>query len=377
MRRSRATLASTDAAAIDAQVASPRTTGRQSRSAKASGGGAGASKRARQRSAQQIQRSVHEAQVGPGARASRARVAATASAVRRPHSSISCGAGPPQGPRGGPAVERGLPGPRAAPAERLGVGRGRRGRCAARVSTTAPTASGPASAPRPTSSTPTTTRPSRKGGALRGHQVRRTRVTSPRYRRAVPVAFIRDPRRLLRAAQGVRPRQGAPSRRPRPRRDRAGRGPRRRGDRGVRPVPVIVVTESASVADFARDLGAEVWLSDARDLNEAVQGAYEGLSARFARLCVVHGDLLAPRGTRGLRPRRRGHPRDGPPRHRDQRARAAGGTGLPLRATERTRAAPTRPRRAGWACAFTVITHGPWCLDVDRPQDLDVGPDGV
>jgi 2-phospho-L-lactate guanylyltransferase len=62
------------------------------------------------------------------------------------------------------------------------------------------------------------------------------------------------------------------------------------------PRPVIVVSEDPDVADFATTLGAEIWHSSANGLNEAVQGAYEGLHGRFERLIVAHGDLRHPAG---------------------------------------------------------------------------------
>jgi 2-phospho-L-lactate guanylyltransferase len=62
------------------------------------------------------------------------------------------------------------------------------------------------------------------------------------------------------------------------------------------PRPVIVVSEDPTVAEFAASLGAEIWHSAATGLNEAVQGAYQGLEGRFERLIVAHGDLRLPDG---------------------------------------------------------------------------------
>ncbi len=142
------------------------------------------------------------------------------------------------------------------------------------------------------------------------------------------------------------------------------------------PVPVVVVTESASVADFARDRGAQVWVSDARDLNGALRGAYEGLSARFARLCVAHGDLLRPEGLGAF------DPDDGVTLVTDHHGTGTNVLALPggldfrfAFGADSARAHEAEARRLG--LRVTVITHGAWCLDVDRPQDLDVGPDGV
>ena len=57
------------------------------------------------------------------------------------------------------------------------------------------------------------------------------------------------------------------------------------------PRPVIVLSEDASVTMFAREVGADVFESDATSLNEAVQRAYATLAQRFSRCIVVHGDL--------------------------------------------------------------------------------------
>ena len=62
------------------------------------------------------------------------------------------------------------------------------------------------------------------------------------------------------------------------------------------PRTVIVVSEDPDVSRFAVSHGAEVWSSSASNLNDAVQGAYEGLRERFDRLIIVHGDLRYPEG---------------------------------------------------------------------------------
>ena len=63
-----------------------------------------------------------------------------------------------------------------------------------------------------------------------------------------------------------------------------------------RPRTVIVLSEDPDVTRFAASHGAEVWSSTASNLNDAVQGAYEGLRDRFNRLIIVHGDLRYPEG---------------------------------------------------------------------------------
>jgi len=68
------------------------------------------------------------------------------------------------------------------------------------------------------------------------------------------------------------------------------------------PRQVIVVSESSDVTSFAREHGADVFESTASGLNEAVQGAYEQLSSRFARIIIVHGDLRHPEGLANFQP---------------------------------------------------------------------------
>jgi 2-phospho-L-lactate guanylyltransferase (CobY/MobA/RfbA family) len=68
------------------------------------------------------------------------------------------------------------------------------------------------------------------------------------------------------------------------------------------PRHVVVLSESSDVTTFAYELGAEVLESDASNLNEAVQSAYEHLRGRCERVIVVHGDLQEPRGLGDYQP---------------------------------------------------------------------------
>ncbi|NNN09258.1 MAG: hypothetical protein HKL85_08710 [Acidimicrobiaceae bacterium] len=63
-----------------------------------------------------------------------------------------------------------------------------------------------------------------------------------------------------------------------------------------RPRPVYVACESVSIAQFAESLGADVIISDAQGLNEAVQHAHRFLSLRYQTIVVAHGDLRNPVG---------------------------------------------------------------------------------
>ncbi|HWD96461.1 MAG TPA: hypothetical protein VG246_08590 [Acidimicrobiales bacterium] len=69
-----------------------------------------------------------------------------------------------------------------------------------------------------------------------------------------------------------------------------------------RPREVIIVSEDQQLASFATSFGAELLLSSATTLNEALQSAYESLSDRFDRLIIAHGDLRFPEGLGSFEP---------------------------------------------------------------------------
>ncbi len=135
------------------------------------------------------------------------------------------------------------------------------------------------------------------------------------------------------------------------------------------PRPVVVVCEDDDVARFALELGAEVWASDAKDLNEAVHGAYQGLTGRFERLLIAHGDLRHPEGLGRFEP--------GPAitlvtdRHTEGTNVLVLPTGLDFRFAygprSRTRH-EEEARRLGIDCH--VVIDSPWRFDVDEPSDL-------
>ena len=62
------------------------------------------------------------------------------------------------------------------------------------------------------------------------------------------------------------------------------------------PRPTYVACESPFVAAFAREHGARVILSDARDLNAAVTHAHRTLARDYRAVMVAHGDLRFPHG---------------------------------------------------------------------------------
>jgi 2-phospho-L-lactate guanylyltransferase len=142
------------------------------------------------------------------------------------------------------------------------------------------------------------------------------------------------------------------------------------------PVPVIVVTEDDAVADFARGLGAEIWFGDAQGLNDAVQRAYEGMADRFDLVAIVHGDLLAPQGLS------RFEPGEGVTVVADHHATGTNvlalPTGLDFRFGYGADSAQRHRREATrLGLEFLLITHSPWSHDIDRPEDLELPPDGV
>lgn len=142
------------------------------------------------------------------------------------------------------------------------------------------------------------------------------------------------------------------------------------------PRHVIIVSESGDIAEFARQLGCEVWRSPARNLNEAVQNAYDGLSPRFDQLIVVHGDLVAPEGI-GLFA-----PEPGVTIVTDRHERGTNVLALPTHldfhfayGADSALLHQREAQRLGVACG--VITGSPWGHDIDEPDDLQVRPDGI
>jgi 2-phospho-L-lactate guanylyltransferase len=139
--------------------------------------------------------------------------------------------------------------------------------------------------------------------------------------------------------------------------------------RSCAPRRVIVVSESESISRFAREQGAEVWHSSATSLNEAVQGAYEGLSERFESLLIVHGDLRSPAGLNSFNP---------PPgitivtdHHGRGTNLLALPTGLDFRFAYGIDSAALHLLEAErLGIEVTLIKDSPWRFDVDEPSDL-------
>ena len=139
--------------------------------------------------------------------------------------------------------------------------------------------------------------------------------------------------------------------------------------RNCAPRHVVVVSESAEVSRFAEEHGAEVWHSAATSLNEAVQGAYEGLSDRFERLLIVHGDLRSPHGLGSF------DPPAGITIVTDHHGLGTNvlalPTGLDFDFAYGIDSASLHLREAErLGVAVTLIKDSPWRFDVDEPSDL-------
>ena len=135
------------------------------------------------------------------------------------------------------------------------------------------------------------------------------------------------------------------------------------------PRHVIVVSESEAISRFAEEQGAEVWHSTATSLNEAVQGAYGGLSDRFERLLIVHGDLRSPAGLGSF------DPSPGITIVTDHHERGTNvlalPTGLDFHFAYGVDSAQLHMREAQRLnIDVTVIKDSPWRFDVDEPEDL-------
>lgn len=140
--------------------------------------------------------------------------------------------------------------------------------------------------------------------------------------------------------------------------------------RACAPRPLVVLSESPDVSDFASLHGADVLLSDARDLNDAVQRAYAHLGARFDRLVVVHADLRAPDGLSDF------EPDDGVTIVTDHRSLGTNVLVVPTNTDfhfaygeDSASLHAAEARRLG--LPFQLVTDSPWRFDVDVPGDLD------
>ena len=136
------------------------------------------------------------------------------------------------------------------------------------------------------------------------------------------------------------------------------------------PHHVIIVSEAQQITDFARALDVEVFESEARDLNDAVQRAYKALSERFEQLIIVHGDLKHPTGLGAFQPGA------GVTIVTDHHQRGTNVLALPTGLGFKFAYGPDSRRRheleasrLGLPCL--VLTDSPWAFDVDDLSDLE------
>ena len=136
------------------------------------------------------------------------------------------------------------------------------------------------------------------------------------------------------------------------------------------PRPVIVLSESPEVSNFALEHGVEVLESDASSLNDAVQRAYDQLGDRFDRLIVVHGDLREPEGLGDFQPF--GDVTIITDRHR----RGTNVLVVPTKHDFHFAYGPDSASQHGaealrLGLRFSLSTSSPWRFDVDEPGDLE------
>jgi 2-phospho-L-lactate guanylyltransferase len=135
------------------------------------------------------------------------------------------------------------------------------------------------------------------------------------------------------------------------------------------PRPVIVVSESKDVTQFAEERGAEVLELASNGLNSAMRGAYEALASRFEVVILVHGDLRFPQGlgTFGFE--------TGITIVTDHHGEGTNVLALPTGLDFRFQYGPgslerhvEEAKRLG--VKFRVIRDSPWRYDVDEASDL-------
>jgi 2-phospho-L-lactate guanylyltransferase len=135
------------------------------------------------------------------------------------------------------------------------------------------------------------------------------------------------------------------------------------------PQPVYVASESLEVNFFATEHGARVLSSSATSLNEAVQHAYQALSADFDVIIVAHGDLLQPAGLGEFLPQ------PGVTIVTDHHGQGTNVLALPTKLDFHFGYGPEsrvhhqqEAERLG--LEYRVIKDSPWSYDVDEPGDL-------
>lgn len=135
------------------------------------------------------------------------------------------------------------------------------------------------------------------------------------------------------------------------------------------PRPVVVVSESDDVSEFAQERGAEVLRLRSAGLNAAMRAAYETLAVRFDFLILAHGDLRFPEGlgTFNFEP--------GITIVTDHHGEGTNVLALPAGLDFHFAYGPGSRRRHAQEAQrlgleFRVIADSPWRFDVDEAGDL-------
>ena len=135
------------------------------------------------------------------------------------------------------------------------------------------------------------------------------------------------------------------------------------------PRDVFIACETSDVVEFAREQRANVILSQATSLNEAVAHSRDVLSADYDRIMVVHGDLSDPTGLGAFDP-----PTD-VVIITDHRGAGTNVLVVPTRAQFHfgfgSDSAAEHLREAQRLDLETItIFDSPWRFDVDEPSDM-------
>jgi 2-phospho-L-lactate guanylyltransferase len=143
----------------------------------------------------------------------------------------------------------------------------------------------------------------------------------------------------------------------------------------ARPLPTVVVCDDKTVAEFAQRHQVDVFLSQSSDLNGSVSDAYRHIKG-YDQFIIVHGDLSRPEGLGRFEPQR------GVTIVTDRHRTGTNVLSLPAEldfhffyGKDSARAHEQEALRL--EVPFQVVTDSPWRFDVDEPEDLSLGLDGI
>jgi 2-phospho-L-lactate guanylyltransferase len=143
----------------------------------------------------------------------------------------------------------------------------------------------------------------------------------------------------------------------------------------AQPLPTVVVCDDETVANFARECQADVFLSPSRSLNGSISDAYRSIE-HYDQFIIVHGDLRHPEGLGSFQPPA------GVTIITDHHCTGTNVLALPAGldfhfsyGKDSARAHEHEAVRLGQA--LHVVTNSPWRFDVDEPGDLEEGLDSI